>query len=403
MSLIRKFQFILRKPFFYKYSTVLGLWLLLAMIAWIMKYPHHSYNNFLIFRGVFWHAVHQLSLYIPYPLEYNDVNLYGPFFSILIAPFAITPLWLGLLTWSLASAGFLYYATYTFPASKKKQLFIYWFCAHELLTALYMSQFNIAIAACIILSFNCIEKEKEGWAAFWIVLGTFVKIYAIVGLAFFFFSKHKWKLIGYGLLWSAVMFVAPMIITSPHYIINQYQEWFNSLTHKNDLNQFSLMQNISFLGMARKISGSSTYSDLYLIIPGLILFFIPYLRIDQYKYAAFRKMLLASVLLFTVLFSTGSESSTYIIAFMGVAIWYVAAPWKRSKADIWLLVFAFIITSLSPSDLFPKYIRVHLIRPYALKALPCMIIWLKLLYEMYFCNFSVVPENNNHHEQNQIV
>ena len=55
--------------------------------------------------------------------------------------------------------------------------------------------------------------------------------------------------------------------------------------------------------------------------------------------------------MFVVLFSTGSESSTYIIAFIGVAIWYTAVPWKRSTLDIVLMVFAFILTSMSPSDL----------------------------------------------------
>ena len=92
--------------------------------------------------------------------------------------------------------------------------------------------------------------------------------------------------------------------------------------------------------------------------------------------------------MFVVLFSTGSESSTYIIAFMGVAIWYVAAPWKRSRTDVVLMVFAFILTSMSPSDLFPAYLRKHYITPYALKALPCVVIWLKLVYEMCFKDYA---------------
>ena len=54
---------------------------------------------------------------------------------------------------------------------------------------------------------------------------------------------------------------------------------------------FALMQNISFLGMVRKISGSVSYSDIYLIIGGLILFGLPYLRISQYKYEAFRNVI----------------------------------------------------------------------------------------------------------------
>ena len=39
------------KPFFHDYRTLLGLWLLLGVLAAVMKM--HSHNNFLIFRGVF--------------------------------------------------------------------------------------------------------------------------------------------------------------------------------------------------------------------------------------------------------------------------------------------------------------------------------------------------------------
>jgi hypothetical protein len=107
------------------------------------------------------------------------------------------------------------------------------------------------------------------------------------------------------------------------------------------------------------------------------------MRIGQYRHVAFRQTLLASVLMFTVLFSTGSENSTYIIAFVGVALWYCCAPWQRSGWDIALMVLVFIISSLSPGDLFPKAVYRGLIQPYALKALPVTIVWFKLCWEMY--------------------
>ena len=43
---------------------------------------------------------------------------------------------------------------------------------------------------------------------------------------------------------------------------------------------------------------------------------------------------------------------------------------------------AFIITSMSSSDLFYKPLWLGLIKPYSLKALPVTIIWLKLTYEL---------------------
>ena len=151
-----------------------------------------------------------------------------------------------------------------------------------------------------------------------------------------------------------------------------------------------LSTNISLLGMVRRTTQIVTYSDLWLIIPGLIAFGIPYLRIGQYRHVAFRQTLLASVLMFTVLFSTGSENSTYIIAFVGVALWYCCAPWQRTNWDVALMVLVFIISSLSPGDLFPKAVYRGLIQPYALKALPVTIVWFKLCWEMYSRDYSPV-------------
>ena len=71
----------------------------------------------------------------------------------------------------------------------------------------------------------------------------------------------------------------------------------------------------------------------------------------------------------------GTENSGYVIALVGVVIWYVAAPWKRSRWDVALMVYALIGCSFAHSDLFPHSLRDNIIRPYALKALPIAIIW----------------------------
>ena len=382
LRLCAKLQAFFHKPFFSNPRTLFGLWTLLAVVAGLTKIAPHRHNNFLIFRGVFWHTIQKLSLYDFYPTEYNDHNHYGPIFSLVIAPFAVVPDAIGLLGWLVVLALGMYYAVRRLPLEEGRQIFLYWFCAHELLTALQMQQFNIAIAAIIIGSFAAIEKGREVTAAFLIVLGTFVKLYGVVGLAFFFFVKRKPRFILALIGWSVVCFVAPMLISSPEYVVGQYVEWYERLAAKNGENTFSLMQNISLLGMIRKVSGSASYSDLLVILPGLVLFGLPYLRFGQYHHLAFRYAILSSVLLFVVLFSTGSESSTYIIPFAGIALWYTTSPWKRSGWDVALLVFAFVLSSLSPSDLFPRSLREAYVLPYALKALPPTLIWLRLIYEL---------------------
>lgn len=388
--MIERCKEILAKPFFRDFRTLAGLWLLLGVLAAVMKM--HSHNNFLVFRGSFWHAWQGLPLYAEYPQEYWDINHYGPLFSLVIAPFAVVPEWLGLLMWCIALSLGLYVAVRRSLLTSGQQLFVLWFCAHELLTALYMQQFNIAIAAIIVGAFFLIEKERDATAAFLIVLGTLVKIYGIVGLAFFFFSKHKVRFVAALAVWSAVMFVAPMVLSSPDYVVGQYQAWMVDLASKNSENAEALMQNISLLGMTHRVTGLE-FSDLWLIVPGLVMFGIPYLRINQYQNVAFRQTLLASVLMFTVLFSTGSESSGYIIALVGVVVWYTAAPWQRNRWDVALIIFVFVLTSLSPSDLFPAYLRKEWVQPYALKALPVTIVWFKLCYEMYTKDYNSITNN----------
>ena len=376
----------LAKPFFHDKRTLLWLWTLLPIIATVFKL--HRNNNYLIFRGVFWHTVNQTSLYGAYSNEYFDVNHYGPLFALVVAPFAVMPVWLGMLFWNVVLSLCLYVAISRSQLKYKQQIFIYWFCAETLLTSLFMQQFNIAIAAIIIASYFLIERERDFWAAFLIVLGTFVKLYGVVGLAFFFFSKHKGRFVLSLLLWAVVLFVAPMLISNADYVIGQYHEWYVTLLEKNGENLQSIAQNISLLGMVRRITGNLLYSDLWLIAPALVLFFIPYFRFSQYRNAMFRQTYLASVLLFVVLFSTGSESSSYIIAISGACIWYLSAPWQRNRWDVVFMVLVLMISGFGSSDLYPRCIRHDLIQVYSLKALPCTLVWLKLCYEMMFKNYA---------------
>lgn len=401
-----KLNTILQLNFWHNKRIQLSLWLLMVIIS--VGLHMHNFNNFLIYKFTFWHALEQKSLFAAYPLDHSDVNHYGPIFSLIIAPFAIIPsLWVGVFLWHLALALFLWWAIKKSTLTITQQTVVIWLTAHEMLNALGMSQFNVATAAMIALSYSAIHREKEMWAAFWIVLGTLVKIYGIVGLAFFFFAKNKKKFSLWLVLWTIILIAAPMPFFGIEYIGRQYIEWAVCLVEKGGENLFSDFQNISLLGMVRKIGYAcsaglteyynvywfkttpdasnwwvSTWSDLWLIIPGLIISALPGLRFKQYQSHTFQLMCLALVLIIVNIFSTGSENSSYIISMIGVAIWFVAVPWQRSRWDYALLIFCFILTSLSPTDLFPGYIRTFWIRAFALKSLPVVLIWLKLVWEM---------------------
>lgn len=370
------------------FRVICFVYLVMVIVPWLRIWLTGKFDlDYSIFYHSFWHAWQQMPLYIIYP-EDDNYFLYGPLFPLLMAPLAVLPYQLGRLCWMLIITYVPYWSIRQSFFSRSQQLFILWFIAVEAYTCILDSESNSLILACILFSFYFIEKEKDFWAALLIALGTVTKIYGIVGLAFFFFSRHKLKFAGWVVAWTIILLVLPMLVFGVDYVWQEYHAWYDVLVHKNDLNQFAAGQNISLLGIVRKVSGIASYSDLWLIVPGVIAFCIPYLRLQQYQNMAFREAMLASVLMFVVLFSTGSESYGYIIAMAGVAIWYTTVPWKRNKWDLALMIFAFIITSMSPSDLFPKQIWRELIKPYSLKALPVVFIWLKLTYELYTRDYS---------------
>jgi hypothetical protein len=70
-----------------------------------------------------------------------------------------------------------------------------------------------------------------------------------------------------------------------------------------------------------------------------------------------------------------------------VAIWFVTQKRPLQTWQIVLFVFAMALTSFSPSDLFPKFIRNEFIKPYSLKALPCVLIWFVISYQLLTRDF----------------
>lgn len=409
---------ILKWQFWRNKWTLFSLWMLMVVIS--VALHMHNFNNFLIYKFTFWHAIEQKSLYAAYPQDHFDVNHYGPIFSLIMAPFAVVPsLWVGVFLWHLALGLFLWWAIRQGTLTTEQKVVVIWLTAHEMLNALGMSQFNVATAAMILLSYSAIHRGKDMWGAFWIVLGTLVKMYGIVGLAFFFFAKSKSKFVMWLLIWTVVLMVLPMPFFGADYVAGQYVEWIKCLGEKGQENLLSDFQNISLLGMVRKIGYAvsaglpayyevfesagknpdvtnwwwSTWNDLWLIAPALIYSALPWLRVKQYKHHAFQLMCLALVLMFVNIFSTGAENSSYIISMLGVAIWFIAVPWKRSRLDIGLLIFCFVLTSLSSTDLFPGDIRTYWIRAFSLKALPVVLIWLKLVWEMCTREYGEQPQS----------
>ncbi|RZA02981.1 MAG: DUF2029 domain-containing protein [Sphingobacteriaceae bacterium] len=354
----------------------------------------HIHNNYFVFKYNFLHVIHQQNLYLEYPENYYDLNHYGPVFAFVMAPFAILPDSVGVILWVIFTSWILLKAIQLLPIKHEQYLLILLLCAHELMTSAASVQSNPIIVALIILSFVFIKKEQDFWGALMIALGMFVKLYGVVGLAFFFFSNHKIKLIGSLIFWSVVLFLLPMAISSPAFIVQTYKDWLADLLYKNNNNESSLMSDISFLGFIRKTTGLYI-NVLYGCAVAGVLLLMALLRTKMHAIKAYQLLILSYVLLCVVLFNTNVESPTYIIGFVGVAIWFIVV--EKNSYTYFLLIFALVLTSLSPSDLFPAYIRNTYVIPYALKAVPCILIWFDITYRLLFTTFKNTPSLDTGH------
>ena len=382
------------KKLFANYRFITILWFALALATVVQNvWIAGKFNNYLIFDGVFWHTFKQLPLYLPYPDEYFDTNHYGILFSAVITPFALLPKWIGCTLWIMANAAFLYWAIRQLPLSKKAIIAVLLIAAHDMYTAAAMQQFNISVIALLVSAFVFIERRQSHWATLFIVIGTLTKLYGIVGLAFFFFAKDKWRFIWSGLFWLIALFCLPMLYSSPDYVVSQYFDWYASLAEKNVSNLNTTiynLQNLSLLGFLQRTGIYNNNSIVILI--GLGLFALPYLRIRQYKNLNFRLLLLASVSIFLCLFSTGTENSTYVVAYVGIGIWFMVSE-LHPKLKITLLVLA-MLGSLSPTDLFKPLKEPYIIR-YSLRAVPVTLVWLAIVYEMLFIQVRDKKDENN--------
>ena len=368
---------------------IFGIYLLVAVLSAIAKLNGGplKYNNYLIFTNVFYNTLHENNIYLHYPDIHFDSNHYGVFFSILIAPFAMLPDWLGMPLWNVANTLVFLFAIHKLPFSNQNKAFFAWLCLQEFITAAVSLQFNIALAGLLMLSAIYIYERKETQSAFFIMIGFFVKLYGVAGLSAFFFVKNKIKFIGALIAFGILFIVLPMLLSSSHFGIQSYADWFQSLSDKNVSNQvLGNRQDFSLMGIVRRVLGDASISNLTFLIPGMAVFALPYLRIKQYQNLPFQLLILSSTLLFIVLFSSGSESPTYIIAVAGVMIWFLIQK-EKTPYVIGLLIFVIILTCFSFSDLFPKFIKENYIIKYSLKALPCCFVWFRVIYELLTKDF----------------
>lgn len=380
---MNKIQQIIAKP--WVIITLFTLFSVIASTQSLLRGPKHytyegeeyvqtHYNNYVIFKHSFNHLQGGKDLYTLHLDEHWDLFKYTPTFAAFFGLFASLPDWLGLNLWNLLNVLVLVLSVYYLPQiGNYKKGMILLICAIEMITSIQNSQSNALIAGLTILCFGLLENKKYLWATLCIVVSSYIKLFGIVGFALFLLYPNKLRSALYSLLWAVILFVVPLLVVG----WEQYSYLLSSFLNMLG-NDHSASYGYSMLGWLNSWFGWDG-NKLAIVAIGASVFMLPFLIIKQYSNTYFRINILASLLIWIVIFNHKAESPTFIIAMAGVSIWFMFA--QKNWINCLLFALAFIFTSLSPTDIFPKDFRESIVNPYCLKGVACIAVWIKIMID----------------------
>ncbi len=340
-------------------------------------------NNLLIFRGAFHHLVAGRDLYAAYPGEYTDLFKYSPTFALLYAPFALLPLVPGAVLWALTCAAALVAGTTRLlpPRRAALALGIAWLAV---VGDLQRAQSNVLCAGLMMLGWAAMEHRRQVSAAAAIVAGAFVKLFPVAALTGAIFHPRKIRF-GFIVLFVVIAGVAlPLLVTGAGTLTAQYGSWHT--VEARDAVPLA----------AYGLGGADVYAGLMGLLrvwfgvrwpfwptqlAGIVLLLAPLLRGPRAWTPRFRLELLASILVFCVLFNHQAESPTYSIAMIGAAVWYASTErtwWRTALVALCLVVVDLASTPLLPSALYHEYYVRYLI-----KTVPLVPLWIVIQAELY--------------------
>ncbi len=333
-----------------------------------------AYENYIIFKNSCNHLLQGLNPYGRFDAEHWDLYKYSPAFSLFMAPFSVLPDWAGLGLWNLLNALALLAALLRLPIAAEKRRFIAWFVLIEMITALQNSQSNGLTAAMILWAWIAAERGNPRLAGWWTAAGAFLKIFGgFAAIPALVYARPR-QFVAALAVWGSVLALAPALVIGPEQLLRVYGWWWDLLRQDH-----AVSVGLSVAGWLESWFGW-TPAKFWISSAGLSLL-LGSIWTARHR-PEHRILLWASVLIWVVIFNHKAESPTFIIAACGVALWYVYDPqpaiWKKI-----LLWSAFVLVSLSPTDLFPPALRQSLIQPYTLKAVPCIAIWLLITWQLF--------------------
>ncbi|WP_167852206.1 glycosyltransferase family 87 protein [Hymenobacter elongatus] len=361
MRTSRVSQFLLQPRF------VVALYAVLTVLVSFQHYFKGSINNYLIFVKPFFNLVAGNNLYLEYPEYYYDTYKYSPVFALFMGVFAWMPNWLGLLLWNVLNNTVLYLAGRRLFPDVRRQLLFLLLVFIDVMTALHNSQANCLLVGLMLWTYFNLENKKPVWAGLCIALAFLIKIYGVgIGLLFLFYPGFI-RNSAWAAFWVVVLAFTPLLVVSWADFQMIYIGWYDIVRASTTGVQLSLMGVLdTWLGLS--VSKGAVQ------VAGLALLLLPLAYWQAWRETHYRRLYVASILIFVVIFNQMAESPTFIIAVTGFVFWFL--HYRRSTPLAWgLFALVALFTSLSATDIYPHFIRSGVFDTYKIKAVPMILAW----------------------------
>jgi len=342
-----------------------------GFVTWQQIHLGH-FDSFLLFRWSFFHLSEGVSLYAPYPNLYVSLYQYGPSFGLLIAPFALLPVWLGLFLYNSLTIAVFYYAVRRLLPGRTGLLALL-LLFFEVLRTTQNAENNALLAGLMILAFLWLERDRFGRAAAAIAVGASFKIFPLAAAALALPHRWRWRFGGALAASLALLLLAPLLLTSASALLQQYQWWGEAQRG------FSIRRLESVMALiALVVPGDWPNWPVQFLGTALVL--LPFaVRRADWGDPLFRRGMLYSVLGYVVLFNHQAESPSFVIAMTGVVAWYLTVDRRWYHHTV--MAASWILVSLS-SEILSGAALNACCRPWHYKTIPILLAWLIMQWEL---------------------
>jgi hypothetical protein len=242
--------------------------------------------------------------------------------------------------------------------------------------ALQNAQSNALVAGLMILSVVALERGRTAGGVAAVVAGATIKVFPL-GAGLFGLLTPAWRR---HIAWCAVFgfgsIALPLLVTSPALLRGQYDGWLAVQQQDGAKVGMAWLGGIVEIVLGRAIP----HAPVQLAGIGWMML-SAWMARAQWTNPPVRRLLLASLLVFAVVFNHMAESPSFVIAFAGVGIWWATMP-RESWRDALVAVIV-LLGSVGGSDIVPKHIRLDWHAHYQIKAVVTVVGWFALQLDLF--------------------